>query len=339
MFLKPEEITSMSLEITSHCNAACPMCSRYNEDWDTREPNKSLPLVHADFDQFINFLDQIPNLKHCTFSGKYGDPLMNKDLNLYLKYLHSRGIDFDVRTNGSLRPESWWEEVVGYGGVFIFGIDGLEDTSNIYRQKTDFNKVIDNATTYIDAGGKAYWDFLIFRHNEHQVEDAKRFAKALGFKSFNAKATHRFKNRGDFEYIDVDGNKRVLQGTTIEKYKNKTEELYLDGEERPKELDIFCGWKDQGKMMLGITNKLWPCCFISEHFPELPGFNTMQQIWSRHGKDFNDITKYSVKDILDHEFFANELETAWNTGKNITKECWKKCTRNKVSQTEYLNLD
>lgn len=344
MYLKPEEIFSLSLEITSHCNAACPMCSRYNEDWDTREPNKQLPILHVDYDVFIEFFEQLPNLNHCVFTGKYGDPLMNGDLNKYIDYLTNRGVKCQVHTNGSLRSEKWWQEIALYmnrteGSRIVFSIDGLADTNHIYRQKTDFDQIIRNARAFIDTGGKATWDYLVFKHNQHQVDDAIDLAKNMGFQEINVKSTHRFKNRGDFNFIDTNGNPGVLSPPTLEKYKNGQEQFYLDGEIPPEKLDIYCNWQAKGKMMLGMTYKLWPCCFISEHFPELPGFNTMDQIWSRHGKDFNDIRKYTLEEILNHDFFANELETAWATGKNITKECWKKCTRGKSSQTEVNSIE
>ena len=51
-----------------------------------------------------------------------------------------------------------------------FAIDGLEDTHSIYRQGTNWKKIIDNVMTFVDAGGKARWDMLVFQHNEHQVE-------------------------------------------------------------------------------------------------------------------------------------------------------------------------
>ena len=37
---------------------------------------------------------------------------------------------------------------------------------------------------FINAGGRARWDFLIFAHNEHQVDEAEALATKWGFKSF-----------------------------------------------------------------------------------------------------------------------------------------------------------
>ena len=55
----------------------------------------------------------------------------------------------------------------------IFAIDGLEDTNHLYRVNTNFNKIMENAKAFINAGGIARWDFIAFAHNEHQIEEAK----------------------------------------------------------------------------------------------------------------------------------------------------------------------
>jgi hypothetical protein len=41
-----------------------------------------------------------------------------------------------------------------------------------------------NVQAFINAGGRAEWDYLIFKHNEHQIDEAKDLSKKLGFYSF-----------------------------------------------------------------------------------------------------------------------------------------------------------
>jgi hypothetical protein len=65
-----------------------------------------------------------------------------------------------------------------------FAIDGLEDTHKIYRQATNWKKIIENAQSFIDAGGNAVWQFIPFAHNEHQIRDCMKMATALGFSKF-----------------------------------------------------------------------------------------------------------------------------------------------------------
>ena len=51
---------------------------------------------------------------------------------------------------------------------------------------------MENAQAFIDAGGRARWDFIVFAHNEHQVEDAEALAKKMGFEKFQYKKSARF---------------------------------------------------------------------------------------------------------------------------------------------------
>lgn len=347
MYLTKDEIYQFTVELTTKCNAACPMCSRYNYKWDTRRHNPQLPMLDFDLKVFKNFIT--PEIASRTgqflFNGKFGDALMHKDIMEFIKYIkaHSDAI-IEIHTNGSLRSLEWWEElgnVLSDRDCVTFNVDGLRDTNLIYRQKTDFDKIMRNAKTFIDSGGQAKWEFLVFKHNEHQVEEAKRLAKEIGFFDFIYRKSSRFKDRGDFHYIDVNGDAAVLSPATTQEFVYDFAGTYLEGE-RPKvfkELNIKCDWKHWKKMFLSPTHKLWPCTYISEYYPELPGFNTMQEIKERHGTEFNDITKYSLDEILHHEFFAHELETAWKTGKHITKECWKKCSvgRRSITETKSIN--
>ena len=69
--------------------------------------------------------------------------------------------------------------------LIIFGIDGLEDTNHIYRKNVRWKKLKDNYTTYIQHGGTASWQFIIFEHNKHQEDIARNRSKQEGFVSFN----------------------------------------------------------------------------------------------------------------------------------------------------------
>jgi hypothetical protein len=58
-----------------------------------------------------------------------------------------------------------------------------------------------NVDAFIAAGGNAEWDFLVFRHNEHQVDAARALALGMGFTLFNAKATSRFFDLSSYDDV------------------------------------------------------------------------------------------------------------------------------------------
>jgi sulfatase maturation enzyme AslB (radical SAM superfamily) len=89
-----------------------------------------------------------------------------------------------MNTNGSARTVDWWRdiaEVLKPNGYVIFSIDGLEDTNHLYRRNTNWEKIISNVNAFIEAGGIAHWEYIVFEHNEHQIDIARDLASSLGF--------------------------------------------------------------------------------------------------------------------------------------------------------------
>ena len=46
--------------------------------------------------------------------------------------------------------------------------------------------------SFIEAGGRARWDFLVFDFNEHQVDEARKLSEEWGFEKFIVKKSSRF---------------------------------------------------------------------------------------------------------------------------------------------------
>jgi len=168
-----EKITGLHLELTTKCNAACPMCNR-NFKGIVRNKLKMVDLSLDDCKKILNdgFLKQLKLISIC---GVFGDPINNKHLLNILDYIYSvnSNIVINIYTNGSLHDTDWWQNLAKRlkKGRVIFGIDGLDGISELHRCKTNFKKVINNAKSFIDSGGVAQWDYIVFKHNEHQVEE------------------------------------------------------------------------------------------------------------------------------------------------------------------------
>ena len=187
------QIKTLHLEITSKCNASCPMCLRNISGGKT---NPRLPLTELGLSDIkvmlpSSFIKQLSRLYMC---GNYGDPMAARDTIKIFRRLRNQNpaLHLSLFTNGSGRSASWWKELAKTVNVTHFSIDGLEDTNHIYRRGTNFQKIMASVTAYLKAGGNAVWDYIVFRHNEHQVEEAGRLAKKMGFQKFVVKKTGRF---------------------------------------------------------------------------------------------------------------------------------------------------
>ena len=129
--------------------------------------------------------------------GVYGDPAAAKytlDIYRWARQLNPN-ITLGMNTNGAIQNTFWWHEL---GSMFhrpldyvVFSIDGLEDTNATYRRGVDWPKLMANADAYISAGGSAHWDMLVYRHNQHQVEECEQLARDMGFSWFRAKVSSR----------------------------------------------------------------------------------------------------------------------------------------------------
>lgn len=210
----------LHLELTTHCNADCPMCSRTIEPIDINHTLSFGSIKHAC--DGLTF-DQI------NYCGNDGDPLMAKDFIKIVKYFAP--VKQEIHTNGSLRSIEFWQELAQIPNVtVIFAIDGAKASSHEkYRVNTNFEMILKNAKAFNDAGGNSWWQYIMFEHNKDEVEDAKQLAKDYGFKRFEL----LYSRRSDTENISTIKfirNKEEFDCKSI-----RREEIYIrsDGEVFP----------------------------------------------------------------------------------------------------------
>jgi hypothetical protein len=191
-----EQVRVLHIEPTTVCNASCPQCGR-------EDPVFYQDAVHRSEIRLENVgqlwpVEHISNLKKMFMCGNFGEPAAARDVVEIYKYFrqHNPNIVLGMNTNGSIRAPIWWRELAQLFNqnldYVVFSIDGLEDTNHIYRRNTVWSKIMDNAQAFIDAGGSAHWDMLVYEHNQHQVELAQDLAKSMGFSWFRAKVSKRF---------------------------------------------------------------------------------------------------------------------------------------------------
>jgi MoaA/NifB/PqqE/SkfB family radical SAM enzyme len=151
-----------------------------------------------------------------------------------------------MNTNGGIRFPDWWTRLAKVmnkpNDYVVFSIDGLEDTNHLYRRNVRWSKVMDNAKAFIDAGGSAHWDMLVFEHNKHQVDEAHKLAKDMGFNWFRAKVSRRF-NR-----FPVDGISQPIEFNDT-----KVHEGHIE-----------CSAMKENSIFVDASGKVLPCCWQAE---------------------------------------------------------------------------
>lgn len=312
-----QDITSVHLEVTSKCQARCPMCPRrihggpLNKDFDLEE------ITLQTFKEWFS-IDFIKQLNHLNMCGNLGDPIVASDTLEIFEYIreHNKTIHLQMHTNGSARNSEWWERLAQAKVKVIFGIDGLEDTHSLYRIGTDWNKILDNAQIFIQAGGDARWDMLVFEHNQDQVDTCKFLSESLGFKGFSIKHTTRFKD-GRFDVLDDDYNiTHTLFPST------KSREMIKPVKEAQQEQlpKISCKAKQQNQIYIGANGNISPCCWLDlEWLPQQSGsrLDYMVKI-----KEYPNLHKNTMQEVFSSNFF-NKIEKTWTSCGML--ECSKQC--------------
>jgi len=225
------DIKVLHLEPTDVCQAACPLCAR-ETDKNFRKDRQH----HLDMYKLMQAFDadKIAKLDKMFMCGNYGDPAAGKyTLNIYREFRKlNKKIVLGMNTNGGLQNALWWNEL---GRIFhqpqdyvVFSIDGLEGTNHVYRKNVTWLRIMQNAQSFIQAGGSAHWDMLVYRHNQHQVDECKQLAQSMGFKWFRAKVSKRgFTNKLE---QPIGWGIPSMVSTTIDCHAIKEQSTYIDAQ-------------------------------------------------------------------------------------------------------------
>lgn len=312
-----ENIREIHLELTTKCQARCPMCPRRISGGVL---NPFITLEEITLETFkswfpTSFIGQLNSLFMC---GNLGDPIIAKDCLEIVEYLKSVNpkLHLSMHTNGSARDDEWWARLAKTGIRVVFGIDGLEDTHHLYRISTDWNKIIKNAEIFIEHGGYAEWHMLAFQHNEHQLEKCEKMSKALGFKNFQIKHTTRFE-KGKFNVLDDEGKTiNILYPT--EKSKEMTPKVFKYLSDIQPE--IKCKSQQSKQIYVSANGNVAPCCWLDFSWI-LPKQDTRVDYMDRIG-ELPNLNDQSLIEIFDSGYF-DKIAGTWDN--EPLSECSKQC--------------
>jgi MoaA/NifB/PqqE/SkfB family radical SAM enzyme len=262
-----DQIKSLHLEISSVCQASCPMCIRNINGGLINNRYTPKSWSFSDYKIIIdeNLLNQLEGITLC---GNLGDPVTNDNILDIVNYTHkiNPNLNLSIHTNGSLRTPNWWNHFaksMSNQHNVVFALDGLKETLPLYRIGTYFDKIIENAKSFIDAGGNAEWAFIVFKHNQHQIEEARELSKRLGFKTFQIKTSTRFIGEPRVRVVDKNGNFtheiEPADSTDLKYIDNSVIQNYKEIVSRA---NISCVVKKDKTIYIDHRGDVYPCCWI-----------------------------------------------------------------------------
>ena len=288
------------------------------------------------------FIAQLDTMFMC---GNLGDPIVAKDTLEIFKYFreHNPKMWLSMNTNAGAKNVEWWRElahVFGRMGAVIFSVDGLRDTNHLYRQGVNWDNVERNMRAFINAGGRARWDFLIFEHNQHQVDEAEALATKWGCEKFMKKKTGRFitgkgEKKQSHQAVDKKGNNSAEIKKPKKEYTNKalskqdvilnkygSMDTYYDA------APIICKVKKDNSLFITAEGLALPCCWTAGRMYKWWHKDPkVEQIW-----DFiPDISALQARNGLEAVFdtgIFDSIQASWNKpscSDGKLKVCAMKC--------------
>lgn len=173
---------SISFEPTTSCNLRCPECPS-----GLRAFTRPTGMLRRDF--FRETIDQLaPRLSYLVFYFQ-GEPFLNPDFLDMVGYAASKKIYTATSTNAHYLTDTAARRTVESGlDRLIISIDGTDnETYRKYRVGGNLNKVLEGAANVVKWKKELksrtpfiIFQFLVVRHNEHQIDEVKRLAREIG---------------------------------------------------------------------------------------------------------------------------------------------------------------
>lgn len=334
------KIKRLHMELTDKCQAACPMCARNHNGYGARPflSNKEIGI-----DNFKSWFppEFLKTLDVFYSSGNYGDPAFATDCLEIYKYVRESNpsIYTSIHTNGSLRKPEWWAELAKYTTDIIFAVDGFKGKHELYRRNTDFDHVIENIKSVVQAGGRVKVDSLVFAYNEDDVNELEQFLLGIGVSSVQFKHTNRFYSIVDFPVYDknnkfaynLNPSKRTKVTRALEKLLDSDvrQQLVTQSEISPKCID-------NKEIFVDCRGNLFPCSYLGSDFVEEPLtevtiINSLRNICISVSKQhLNKITVPNlnmapITEVITDDLW-NNLPELWS-GKNKCLTCVNTCSK------------
>jgi radical SAM protein with 4Fe4S-binding SPASM domain len=263
---------TISFEPTTSCNLRCPECPS-----GLREFTRPTGMLQKDF--FRQTIDEIhKELLYLIFYFQ-GEPYLNKDFLEMVKYAHGKGLYTATSTNAHYLTDENAKKTVESGlDRLIISIDGT--TQDVYRQYRiggHLDKVLEGAKNIVkwkkELKSKTpfvFFQFLVVKPNEHQIEEVKRLGKEIGVDQV------RFKTAQVYDY-ENDPHQLI---PTIEKYSRYRKDK--DGKMQSKSgMGNHC-WKLWHANVITWDGLVVPCCFDKDAMHQLGNLKTQsfKETWN-----------------------------------------------------------
>lgn len=270
--------TRLVIDPVNICNLKCPLCP-------TGQNKKTQPKGKMKLEDFKKIIDELGDYLYEIDLFNWGEPFLNKEIYRMIKYAKEKNIKIKISSNLTCIEKSEIKKIVESGlDELIVSLDGASQESlEKYRCGSNFDKVISNIIEIRKEKkklNKKYpiitWQFLIMRHNEHEIEKAKKIAKKLGV-------------RIDFRAMRTDMGQEIFENdkTKIEKYSKwlPSQEIYsrFDYKKHKKKANMKTCMFLWTQSTISWDGTIYPCCAVYDYkynFGNMFKDGSFQKVWN-----------------------------------------------------------
>ena len=314
-------VDRVHLELTNRCALACSKCSRTGSELVKRAGDFPVELVPKLFEG--------TEIKLATICGNYGDGIYHPQFHGILEAIKSFGVTVDLTTNGSKRSRAWWEktaEILEPQDRITFSIDGLQDTNHLYRRGSDWESIM-TAIESVVGHCRTRWKMIVFRHNEHQIEEAQKLAQSLGLDEFRINKSARFRVGKEDPLRPLKPEWVGLRSRNQNVIKGLLKAQDRDGLGARVRVKPQC--ETGRELFVDFAARVFPCCACAmfetspyaEHFRN-PGVD-------------NDLHTNSLDTILQSDCW-DSLASTWDSPVRAPASCVKRCGVTKALGDELM---
>lgn len=190
----------LMVEPTNFCNLSCPLCPT---------GNKSLKRARGfmEFNSFTKIIDELGDYLMNLTLWNYGEPMLHKNIYDMIEYAKNKKIFVRLSTNGHFfsSPENAERLVKSRLDDLIISLDGAsQETLSKYRLGANFEEIINGIKSVIAAKKKLQSklpfievQFVVMKHNEHEVNKIKEIAGNIGIDKLTLKTANLEMDRTD----------------------------------------------------------------------------------------------------------------------------------------------
>ena len=173
----------LTIDPTNFCQLQCPFCP-------TGAGRGVRDKASMKLDHFKGLMQSLgPTAVHMDMMN-WGESVLNKDLPKMIAAAKSYGINTTVHANLNDLTEEMADGLVRAGlDTLSVSIDGVtQKTYETYRIRGKLDRVMENVRLVMRKKSELssrtpqmVWQFLVFKHNEHEVKRVKEMAQEMGF--------------------------------------------------------------------------------------------------------------------------------------------------------------